>query len=89
MHRFEYRQNCLYCEEVPVEAIAQSLGTPLYVYSLGTALDHFKRLRDAFQEVHPLICYSVKANANADLLRHLAKESVGRTWFPQERFIWR
>ena len=64
MHDFKYRQNELYCESVRIGEIARKYGTPLYVYSKKTFLDHYMKLRDAFKSINPLICYSIKANSN-------------------------
>jgi len=77
MHMFEYRDGQLFCEEVPAEQIVQAYGTPLYCYSLGTVMDHFEKIRDAFSKVSPLICYAVKANSNRDILSGLAREGAG------------
>lgn len=64
MDDFHFSQGELYCEEVPVSKLAKTHGTPLYVYSQNTILGHFRKIRNAFAEVSPLICYSVKANSN-------------------------
>jgi len=77
MHEFKYKNNQLYCENVRVEALAGRFGTPLYVYSYATLIDHFTKLRDAFKAVSPLICYSVKANSNLAILRSLVKQGAG------------
>jgi len=77
MHEFKYKNNQLYCENVRVEALARRFGTPLYVYSYGTLIDHFIKLRDAFRPIRPLICYSVKANSNLAILRSLVKQGAG------------
>ena len=41
MDHFHYRNNQLYCEDVPVERIAAEVGTPAYVYSKATFLRHY------------------------------------------------
>jgi diaminopimelate decarboxylase len=71
MDHFAYRKGRLYCEDVPVDRIAESCGTPAYVYSRQTFLDHLDRLRAAFAELDPLICYSVKSCHNLHILRLL------------------
>ena len=60
MDHFSYRERVLHCEEVPIAALAEAYGTPLYVYSQATLLHHLKQLQQAFAEVNPLICYSLK-----------------------------
>ncbi|MFA4989482.1 MAG: diaminopimelate decarboxylase [Candidatus Omnitrophota bacterium] len=77
MHEFKYRRNNLYCENVRVEDLAKRFGTPLYVYSYQTLVGHFLKLKTAFREINPLICYSVKANSNLALLRVLVNEGAG------------
>ena len=77
MHEFKYRNNNLYCEGVKVEELAERFGTPLYIYSYKTLIDHFLKLKSAFRALHPLICYSVKANSNLALLRALVNKGAG------------
>jgi diaminopimelate decarboxylase len=77
MDRFAYLDGRLTCEGVPVADIAADVGTPVYVYSRRTALDHFERLRAAFSPFDPLVCYSVKANGNLSVLRALREAGSG------------
>ncbi|MBU2102403.1 MAG: diaminopimelate decarboxylase [Candidatus Omnitrophota bacterium] len=77
MHDFKYRKNQLFCEDVPLQALARRYGTPLYVYSYHTLTDHYRKLSDAFKSVKPLICYSVKANSNLTILRSLIGQGAG------------
>ena len=69
MHYFSYKDGDLYCEEVPIVTIADSVGTPFYLYSHKTLVRHFKAFDSAFEKVRHLVCYSVKANSNLVLLR--------------------
>ena len=77
MHDFKYKHNQLYCEGVRIDKLARKYGTPLYVYSRKTFLDHYRKLQAAFRSVRPLICYSVKANSNLSILRMLVKIGAG------------
>lgn len=77
MHEFKYKRNELYCESVPIKNLAEKYGTPLYVYSRKTFLDHYRKTRAAFKDVDPLVCYSVKANSNLSILRMLVKAGAG------------
>jgi diaminopimelate decarboxylase len=77
MHHFHYRQGKLYCEEVPIETIAQSTGTPFYCYSNATLRRHFEAFDNAFAEVDHLTCFSVKACSNIAILRLLASLGAG------------
>jgi len=77
MHEFKYKSNHLYCEDIRVEDLAERFGTPLYVYSYKTLIDHFLKLKTAFRQIKPLICYSVKANSNLAILKALVREGAG------------
>ena len=77
MDAFEYRDGCLWVEGARVEDVAREHGTPLYLYSKGTLVDHYEKLVDALAEFDPLICYSVKVNGNLSVLRTLAAEGSG------------
>jgi diaminopimelate decarboxylase len=77
MHEFKYINNQLYCEKVKVEDLARKFGTPLYIYSHQTLIDHFLKLETAFRSVDPLICYSVKANSNLAILKALVNKGAG------------
>ncbi len=69
MNFFEYRNNRLFCEGVPVQEIAEAVGTPVYIYSYRTFERHFRVFNEAFRRVPHLTCYSCKANSNIALLR--------------------
>ena len=77
MHYFHYKDGDLYCEEVPIATIADSVGTPFYLYSHKTLVRHFKAFDSAFEKVRHLVCYSVKANSNLALLRIFVKLGAG------------
>jgi len=77
MHHFNYKGNDLYCEEVPVSQIAQEVGTPFYLYSHATLLQHFRVFDHAFGEIKHLTCFSVKANSNLAILRLFVLEGGG------------
>jgi len=77
MHEFKFKNNQLYCEDIKVRDLAEKYGTPLYVYSYRTLIDHFLKLQTAFRQIDPLICYSVKANSNLALLKSLVDKGAG------------
>ena len=77
MHDFKFRKNRLYCESVNIEAIARKIDTPFYLYSYKTLTDHFNKLKRAFGNINPLICYSMKANSNLAISRILVKAGAG------------
>jgi diaminopimelate decarboxylase len=76
-HDFHRVNGRLYCERVPVSRIAEAVGTPVYVYSHKTLVDHFRKLERAFRSLRPLICFSVKANGNLAILRLLVTQGAG------------
>ena len=77
MHSFHYRDGRLFCEDVDLTVAAEKLGTPLYIYSTATLLDHFARLDAALAPLDHLICYAVKANSNRAILRLLHEAGAG------------
>src|SRR5205809_5042405 len=77
MHSFRYRDGQLHCEDVDLGRVAEKFGTPLYVYSAGTILDHYCRLDAALAPLDHLICYAVKANSNRAILKLLAEAGAG------------
>lgn len=77
MHQFKYIGNQLYCEKLKLQDLAEHYKTPLYVYSYFTLVDHFLKIKKAFQEISPLICYSVKANSNLAILKALVNQGAG------------
>jgi diaminopimelate decarboxylase len=77
VHAFHYRDGHLFCEEFDVAVAAERFGTPLYLYSAGTILDHYGRLNEALAGLDHLICYAVKANSNRAILRLLRDAGAG------------
>ncbi len=77
MHEFKYKRDRFYCEKIKIEGIAKEYGTPLYLYSYKTLIDHYRKLKRAFSKFSPLICFSMKSNSNLALLKILVKEGAG------------
>ena len=75
MHHFKYRNNELYCEDVPVRIIAEDIGTPFYLYSHTTLKRHYQIFYEAFEGLDRLVCFSAKANTNLAVLKLF--ESLG------------
>jgi diaminopimelate decarboxylase len=71
--QFHYRDGALFCEGVSLEALAQRVSTPAYVYSRRSIEDSYRGFQRAFRAAPHTICYAVKANSNLSLLRILAK----------------
>lgn len=77
---FVYRSGELHCEDVPLTAVAEATGTPVYVYSREEMAARARAFLSAAAEVADdmaLVCYAVKANANPILLRLLGEMGLG------------
>ncbi len=77
MDHFQYRGDIYFAEDVSLEAIAQSTGTPCYVYSRATLERHWRAFDHAFSGYPHTICYAVKANSNLAVLNLLARLGSG------------
>jgi diaminopimelate decarboxylase len=73
LSRARSREQQLYCESVPLKKIADTVGTPAYVYSRASIESAYRRLDRAFGSLPHSICYAVKANSNLSVLRVLAR----------------
>lgn len=74
---FRYQNGKLYCEEVDLETIARTAGTPCYVYSSQTILDAYRAYDAALEGIPHMVCYAVKANSTLGILSLLAKAGSG------------
>lgn len=74
---FQYKDHEYHVEDVSVKRIAESVGTPCYVYSRSALDGYFEVFRDALKELDPIICYSVKANSNLAVLKTYSKLGSG------------
>ncbi|MEQ9452663.1 MAG: diaminopimelate decarboxylase [Pseudomonadales bacterium] len=72
-----YVDQTLYIEEVALEAIAQAVGTPTYVYSKAHITAQFEALTEAFSRTPTAIHYAVKANSNLAILSLLGELGAG------------
>lgn len=77
MHDFQYQGQELYSEQISIRKIADKIGTPFYLYSYNTILNHFRVFSEAFKDLPHLICFAEKANSNISILRILVKEGGG------------
>ncbi|MFM5924860.1 MAG: diaminopimelate decarboxylase [Novosphingobium sp.] len=78
MDHFEYRDGVLHAEDLPLTAIAEAVGTPVYVYSRATLERHARVFREALAilpRVH--IAFAIKANPNLAVLRVMKREGLG------------
>lgn len=80
-HAFQYKNDTLYCEDIPLEDIAREFGTPVYCYSTAQIEANYRAYTDAFDRVLPdadvTICYACKANSNIAVLKTLKNLGAG------------
>ena len=67
----------LWCEDVPLAAIAAEVGTPTYVYSRATLDRHVRTWLDAWDDVDHRMCFAVKACSNIAILALFARAGAG------------
>jgi diaminopimelate decarboxylase len=78
MDHFAYRNGVLHAEDVPMSAIAEAVGTPVYVYSRATLERHANVFREGLQRIgRKHIAFAIKANPNIAVLRVLARQGYG------------
>ncbi|MGD8786129.1 MAG: hypothetical protein PVJ60_01800, partial [Phycisphaerales bacterium] len=77
MDHFNYKDGELLVENVSAEKIAGSVGTPVYVYSKTTFTEHLQKIQTAYSQINTLICYSVKACGNINILKAMAQLGSG------------
>lgn len=77
MDFFQYKNNQLMAENLPVKQLAEQFGTPLYVYSRATLERHWHAFNNAFSEHPHLVCFAVKSNPNIAILNMMAKLGSG------------
>jgi diaminopimelate decarboxylase len=77
MHYFDYRDDELFAEDVPIAELARRHGTPFYLYSARTLRRHFRVFDEAFAGTDHLICYAMKALSNLSILALFASMGSG------------
>lgn len=78
MDHFQFKNGVLHAEDVPLSAIAEAVGTPVYVYSAATFRRHARVFREALSGLPRIhLAYAIKANPNLAVLRLLANEGYG------------
>jgi diaminopimelate decarboxylase len=77
MHHFAYRDGVLCAEAVPLDMLAQKVGTPFYCYSTATLERHYQVFAEAFAGMDALVCYAMKANSNQAVIATLARLGAG------------
>ena len=77
MDYFNYKEGNLFAENINIEKIAEAVGTPVYIYSKATFLEHLQKIQKAYSEIETTICYSVKACGNINILKFMAEAGSG------------
>lgn len=86
MNHFDVRSSEMHCEDVPLSEIAESAGTPVYVYSSATLERHYDVFSAAVaaqpalrgpKDEAPLVAFAVKTNSNLAVLSTLAARGCG------------
>ncbi len=77
MHSFAYKNNQLHCENVNLQTLADQEGTPLYVYSKQTVLNHFNGLKNALTPLNAEVAFAVKSCSNIAILNLMARHGAG------------
>lgn len=73
---FQFRNDVLHADDIPLPRLAEEYGTPLYVYSAALIRDNINRLKAALGK-DVLIAYATKANTNGAILSLMAKNGLG------------
>jgi diaminopimelate decarboxylase len=78
MDHFEYRNGVLFAEDVPLSRIAETVGTPVYVYSRATLERHARVFQESVAVAgRTEVAYAIKANPNLAVVRVLANCGLG------------
>ncbi len=74
---FDYKNDELHCEGVPLAKIAAEVGTPCYVYSRAELERAYKAFDAALEGIPHRVCYAVKANSTLGILKVLIDLGAG------------
>ena len=77
MNSIRLKKNNLCVENISAISLTKRYKTPFYCYSLSQLKSNFYNFNNAFRKIKPLICFSVKSNANIALLKELKKIGSG------------
>ncbi len=77
MDSFSYQKGNLFVENIPVADIAREVGTPVYIYSKATFIDHLTKIKKAYTDIDTTVCFSIKACGNIHILRFMAEQGSG------------
>jgi diaminopimelate decarboxylase len=74
---FVYAHNRLTCSGADLTELAETYGTPLYVYSADAIRERLGMLQSEFAAVPNTLCYAVKANPSLAILKLLSELGCG------------
>ncbi|MFH1847301.1 MAG: diaminopimelate decarboxylase [Candidatus Omnitrophota bacterium] len=77
MHDFHYKDKTFYCEDISLSDLTEQYSTPFYLYSHNTIMEHYRKIREAFKDVDPLVCFSMKSNSNLNICKALVNAGAG------------
>ena len=77
MKFFDYRDDLLHAEDVALPIIAESVGTPCYIYSQAALEQNWRSFDEGLKGRDATIFYSVKANSNLAVLALMANLGSG------------
>ena len=77
MTGFFRQQGTLTCDGVPLTTIADSEGTPVYVYSAATIAARYRAVDEAFASYPHSLHYALKANSTLGIARLLRSLGAG------------
>ena len=66
---FTYKNNELFCDEVPIKKIVEEYGTPVYIYSKKFFIDRYNEFAKAFNDIPHDIFYASKSNFNLSVIK--------------------
>ena len=77
MDYIRLRKNNLCVEGISAQKLVKKYKTPFYCYSLLQLKNNYRFIKKNFSTIKPLICFSIKSNANLAVLRELKKIGSG------------
>ena len=77
MNYIRFNKNNFFIENISAKTLVKKYRTPFYCYSFSQIKNNFNSFKSAFKKVKPIICFSVKSNANLAILKELKKYGSG------------
>ena len=74
---FTKQNNNVLVENINILELVKKIETPAYIYSKRKIIENVNTLKSGLKKVDGLICFSVKANSNLNLLKILVNEGLG------------